>query len=161
ASGGQFIDFSIHAACNLCTESWLARYMVAFVNREREPQYFEAPAADGRYMVAMTGLFGGEFERMVAMMAEEGMAEDLQDEKYQGFTFRQTDPEAKAHIEAVVRRYVASQHSEEVFHKAQRRGVVWAPIRPPHTGPDDAHFAERGTCMNVAHPELGRDLPYA
>ena len=156
---GQRIDLSYHAAANNCTENNLSWYMVAGAINERGPLSPEMFGGDGKYMQVMLGLFPGEWERVVAMLDEFGMAEDLKDPRYADPTFRK-QPEARQHVDEVVQAFLATQTVEDAFHAAQRHGVIWAPIREAHESLDDPHFALRGSFTKVEHPELGRSFDY-
>ena len=136
---GQRIDLSYHAAANNCTENNLSWYMVAGAINERGPLSPEMFGGDGKYMQVMLGLFPGEWERVVAMLDEFGMAEDLKDPRYADPTFRK-QPEARRHVDEVVQAFLATQTVEDAFHAAQRHGVIWAPIREAHESLDDPHF---------------------
>ncbi|NOT55025.1 MAG: hypothetical protein HOP18_10500, partial [Deltaproteobacteria bacterium] len=68
--------------------------------------------------------------------------------------------EAQAHFSAMIDTLVASMTAEEVYHKAQAKGLLWASVRLPEENMDDPHFQARGTFQPIAQPDLGRDLLY-
>jgi crotonobetainyl-CoA:carnitine CoA-transferase CaiB-like acyl-CoA transferase len=55
---------------------------------------------------------------------------------------------------------VASLTAEEVFHRAQAKGLLWASVRLPEENLNDPHFQARGTFQAIPHAELNRDLLY-
>lgn len=160
---GQYIDCSIHEACNTCTEIavpyWNYAHTPVFrqTGRHATPMITTAgqvPAGDGRYVNRMLGGFVGAFEAMVDMFAEAGMADDLTDPKYRDPVYR-AQPEPATHIQEVLEAFMAAHTSEELFHMAQKRGLTWAPVRRPEENIDDPHWRERGVFAELEHPELG------
>ena len=147
-TGGQLIDFSIHAACNLCTESMLAQYMMGSPGTGRHSRQSqvreELRAADGVYIQTIVPLFAGEREHLIELVTGGG-ATSLSDDDLDRLTCE----------------YINTHDSEEIFHEAQRLGVVWAPVRPPHGSLSDEHFVGRDTFVEVEHERVGRSLPYA
>ncbi len=156
---GQRIDLALHGAANNSTENHPAWYMVAGQVNTRRPQFPELPTKDGNYMQIMPGMFGEEWDRLVALMDKYGMAEDLTDPRYKDPAYRRR-PEAAPHIAALIKAFVATQNAEEIFHIAQEGGVVWAPIRAPHENLGDPHMEERGSFIEIEHPEIGRSITY-
>lgn len=156
---GQYLDISIHEACNNCTEPVLPWYLYGgrVARRQRLPG---ALARDGVEVRIMPPLFPGEFEKFVQMLDDDGMAEDLTDPYYADPHSRR-DHEVTQHIQAVAARYIEAHDAGYLFHNAQRCGVVWCPIRAPEDNLDDRHFWERGALVEVEHPELGQSFTYA
>ena len=152
---GQRIDLSLHAAANSCTENWLSWYIIGGNVAPRRPQFPEMFTNDGKYMVVMLGLFTGEWERIVSLLEEYGMAEDLTDPAYSDPNHRK-QLSSRAHIDQVIQTFLATEDSETIFHAAQRHGVIWAPIREPHDSIRDEHFFDRGNFAEIDHPELGQ-----
>jgi crotonobetainyl-CoA:carnitine CoA-transferase CaiB-like acyl-CoA transferase len=156
---GQRVDLSLHAAAASATENILAWYMAGGVVNPRKPQVPEMRSRDGKYVQVLLGLFPGEWERIVELLDAHGMAADLREAKYSDSALR-ASPATKAHIEQVVRAFIATQDAVPLFHAAQARGVVWAPILEAHESLEDPHFAPRGTFAEVEHAELGRTVTY-
>jgi crotonobetainyl-CoA:carnitine CoA-transferase CaiB-like acyl-CoA transferase len=154
---GQYIDFSVHEACNNCTEPILPWFLYGERVARRQAMPF-AKGRDGVEVLIMPPLFAGEFEKLVAMLAADGMAEDLTEPFY--LDPRNRRDEAARHINDVARRYIEAHDSDYVFHNAQQRGVVWCPIRAPEDNVNDEHFRLRGAVVEVAHPELGETFIY-
>lgn len=156
---GQRIDLSLHAVVNNCTENNLAWYMIGKRVVPRKPQMPEMRARDGTFVQVLLGLFPGEWERVVELLDEAGMAEDLKDPRYSDPAWRGL-PEQNRHVDDVVRRFIATQDAEALFHAAQKKGVVWGPIREPQQSIDDPHFSTRDNFVAVRHEELDRDVVY-
>jgi len=55
---------------------------------------------------------------------------------------------------------VASMTAEEVFHRAQAKGLLWASVRFPEENIDDPHYQARGTFQTIHQPGLDHDLAY-
>jgi crotonobetainyl-CoA:carnitine CoA-transferase CaiB-like acyl-CoA transferase len=97
---------------------------------------------------------------MIAFLKELGQAGDLDDAKYQ-------DPanligiDFVRHFGEVQSKAVAAFDSEDVWRKAQDRGIPWVPVRHPDENLNDEQWQIRGTFGDVHHPELGETLRYA
>ncbi len=155
---GQFIDYSLHAAINSCTENWLSRYLTdGFISQRRPSFEGDTLTRDGFNMITMPPLFPGEWEREVEMLDRAGMADDLKDEKYSTPSGR---AEHTQHIAQVRKAFVATQEADELFVSAQNQGVIWSPVRPPEGSLNDSHFVDRGNFAEVNHPELGKSFTY-
>lgn len=159
AGVGQFIDVSLHNATASCTENHLSFYMAAHRLVPRQHNFPEMFTQDGRLMLTMLGLFPGEWEKVVELFDDAGLAGDLKDEKYKDPTYRRL-PEVRAHIDEHLQAFLATREAEALFHEAQAKGAIWAPIRTPHENLTDPHFIARGSFVEIEHPELGRSFTY-
>lgn len=156
---GQLIDVSLHNASAACTENHLSFYMAAGRLMPRQHNFPEMYTKDGRLMLTMLGLFPGEWEKVVDLFDEAGMAGDLKDPKYKDPTYRRS-PEVREHIDEHLQAFLATKEAEPLFHEAQAKGAIWAPIRAPHENLTDPHFIARGSFVEVEHPELERAFTY-
>jgi crotonobetainyl-CoA:carnitine CoA-transferase CaiB-like acyl-CoA transferase len=157
---GQYLDFSVHAAVNLCTENHLAWYLVARQVSGRGPQCPFPLAGDGVPIVTMHPLFPGEWERMAEMLAQDEDLRYVLDPEFAD-PVKRVEAARAERVEAAFATWVSRRHGEDIFVEAQGRGVAWAPIRRPHEGVTDPHFRQRGNFVEVEHPELGRRFIYA
>jgi len=165
---GDVIDLSIHEAVSTCTEvaipTWI--YNQALVHRqtgrhaaERRSRPWLRKTSDGRYVKAFM-FWGGHERRVIAqMMTEAGVEHDLDSESYRELA-KNSPSEAGAHFSAMIDRFCAALPAEEIFHRAQAKGLLWASVRYPEENLDDPHFQARGTFQPIEHPELGRPLSY-
>ncbi len=165
---GDFIDLSIHEAVSTCTEVALPSYIYneAIVQRQTGRHAAEGRtrpwlrrAKDGRYVKAF--LFWGKRELRVIteMLNEAGVEHDLDSAGYRELA-KSSPSEAQGHFSAMVDKLVASLTAEEVFHRAQAKGLLWASVRFPEENIDDPHFQARGTFQPIRHPGIGRELYY-
>jgi crotonobetainyl-CoA:carnitine CoA-transferase CaiB-like acyl-CoA transferase len=165
---GDLIDVSIHEAVSTCTEvaipTWI--YGHALVRRQTGRHAAEGVSRpwlratrDGRYVKAF--MFWSSRERRVVaeMMTEAGLDHDLNSDAYRELAER-APSEAARHFSAAIDRLCAALTAEEIFHRAQAKGLLWASVRYPEENLDDLHFQARGTFQPISHPELGHDIRY-
>ena len=163
---GDCIDVSIHEAVSTCTEVALPYYIYNqdVVQRQtgRHAATAKTPAwlrrtEDDRYVKAFL-FWGGRDLRVISeMLNEAGIEHDLQSDAYRQLSER-SPGEANKHLSAQVDRLVASMTAEEVYHKAQAKGLLWASVRYPEENLDDPHFQARGTFQAIHQPQIGREL---
>lgn len=165
---GDCIDLSIHEAVSTCTEVAIPTYIYngAVVRRQTGRHAAEGRTRpwlrrtkDGRYVKAFLFWGGRDVRVITEMLNEAGIEHDLESESYREL-HRRSPSEAQAHFSAMIDKLVASMTAEEVFHRAQAKGLLWASVRYPEENIDDPHFQARGTFQAFNHPELGRDLSY-
>ena len=165
---GDMIDLSIHEAVSTCTEvaipTWI--YEKALVRRQTGRHAAEKPSRpwlratkDGRYVKAFMFWAGRERRVIAEMMTEAGIEHDLNSDAYRELAER-SPSEAGAHFSATIDRFCLSLTAEEIFHRAQAKGLLWASVRYPEENLADPHFQARGTFQLFAHPELDRELHY-
>jgi crotonobetainyl-CoA:carnitine CoA-transferase CaiB-like acyl-CoA transferase len=168
ADEGDFIDLSIHEAVSTCTEvaipTWI--YNQALVHRqtgrhaaERHSRPWLRRTRDGRYVKAFMFWSGRERRVIGEMMTEAGVEHDLDSDAYRALAER-SPSEAGAHLNSMIDKLCASLTAEEIFHRAQAKGLLWASVRYPEENLADPHFQARGTFQAIDHPELGRSLQY-
>jgi crotonobetainyl-CoA:carnitine CoA-transferase CaiB-like acyl-CoA transferase len=165
---GDFIDLSIHEAVNTCTEVAMPTYIYnsAVVKRQTGRHAAESRTrpwlrrtSDGRYVKAFLFWSGHDFRMIVEMLNETGVPHDLESDDYR--QLRERSPsEAQSHFSAMIDKLAASMTAEELYHRAQAKGLLWASVRRPEENLADPHFQARGTFQPIHHSELGRDLEY-
>jgi crotonobetainyl-CoA:carnitine CoA-transferase CaiB-like acyl-CoA transferase len=165
---GQLIDVSVHEAVNTCTEVAIPTYVYSGLVVKRQTARHAAPnitharltkSADGIFMLASLSPFERE-QRALAHLADEvGIAHVLGTPEF-------AQLEKDDHVAAAIYRndlleqLVESLPADDLFHRAQKLGLAWSPIRRPEQNLNDPHFAARGSFATIHHPELGRDLRY-
>jgi crotonobetainyl-CoA:carnitine CoA-transferase CaiB-like acyl-CoA transferase len=165
---GQFIDVSVHEAVNTCTEVAIPSYVYAGQIVMRQTARHAAPSvthmrlsksADGVFMLASLSPFEREMRALAQLADEVGIVHVLGTEEF-------TQLEKDDHVAAAIYRndlleqLVESLPADELFHRAQKQGLAWSPIRRPEANLDDPHFAARQSFATIHHPELGRDIRY-
>jgi crotonobetainyl-CoA:carnitine CoA-transferase CaiB-like acyl-CoA transferase len=114
---------------------------------------------DGRYVKAFM-FWGGRERRVIAEMLDEaGIEHNLGSDTYRDLAER-SPSEAHSYLNAMIDKLVASMTAEEVFHRAQAKGLLWASVRYPEENLEDPHFKARGTFQPFDHAEIGRELYY-
>jgi crotonobetainyl-CoA:carnitine CoA-transferase CaiB-like acyl-CoA transferase len=163
---GDCIDLSIHEAVSTCTEVALPSYIYneKVVQRQTGRHAGEVRTLpwlrrtkDGRYVKAFMFWGSRDLRVITEMLNEAGIAHDLDSDAYRELAKR-SPSEAQARLSAAIDTLVASMTAEEVFHRAQAKGLLWASVRYPEENMADSHFQARGTFQPLHHHALGRDL---
>ncbi len=180
---GQFIDVSMHAACNVTTEaasySWLvARQTVerqtgrhAAVNPSSETQQ---RCADGRH--ANTGVpprTPDEFGRLLRWLRDTGLEDELPEAVFLEMGAEWDGPFDLSRIgrdDAVTAIFGAGREAmkliasrlpaQDFFVGCQRAGLAAGAVNAPEEAFEDEHFKARGIQVEVEHEDLGRIVRY-
>ena len=165
---GDCIDVWIHEAVSTCTEVALPYYIYneAVVKRQtgrhagtgKTPPWLRR-TKDDRYVKAFLFWAGRELRVIPEMLNEAGIEHDLESDAYRELV-ESSPSQAQKHFSATVDKLVASMTAEEVYHKAQAKGLLWASVRYPEENMDDPHYQARGTFQAIDQPEIGRTLSY-
>jgi crotonobetainyl-CoA:carnitine CoA-transferase CaiB-like acyl-CoA transferase len=165
---GDFIDVSIHEAVSNCTEVAIPSYIYnhAIVQRQTGRHAAEHPTRpwlrrtnDGRYVKAF--MFWSRHEARVIgeMLKEAGIQHDLDSDAYRELCER--SPSAgHSHLNGLVDKLAASMTADELFHRAQAKGLLWASVRVPEENMADPHFQARGTFQPIGDPAAGLPIYY-
>ncbi|GAA4170635.1 CaiB/BaiF CoA transferase family protein [Gryllotalpicola koreensis] len=122
-----------HAAADLHTPEWQFR------------------CADGRYISAITLYMNNRrFAAIKEWFAEDGLAHDLEDEK---FATDKGRVENMHEIVAVMRSFFGGHDSDWLFSEAQRRQLPWAKVQLPQDLVDDPQLRARDFFTSVALPD--------
>ena len=99
---------------------------------------------------------------LVKWMKEDGMEEDLEDERYRDMARNRTRTSEDAdHAFEVVRRFVSAHTADEIYRGAQALKFPWGTVRSPEENLYDPHFAEdRGMFCDIEHPEFGEGIKF-
>lgn len=165
---GDLIDLSIHEAVSTCTEVAMPTYIYnhAIVRRQTGRHAAEAitrpwlrRTRDGRYVKAFM-FWGGRERRVIAEMLDEaGVPHDLNSDAYRELA-ASSPSKAAAHFSATIDRLCESLTAEEIFHRSQAKGLLWASVRLPEENLADPHFQARGTFLSINHPTIAGDLQF-
>ena len=168
AGVGDFIDVSIHETVSNCTEVAVPSYIYnqAIVRRQTGRHAAEHPTRpwlrrtrDGRYVKAFMFWSRHEAKVIGEMLTEQGIEHDLDSESYRQLCERSASA-GHSHLNALVDRLAASMTADELFHKAQAKGLLWASVRAPEDNIADPHFQARGTFQQIDSPVKGHPLNY-
>ncbi len=165
---GQLIDVSVHEAVNSCTEVAIPSYVYAGQVVMRQTARHAAPSitharlsksSDGIFMLASLSPFEREMRALGQLADDVGITHVLGTPE---FAQLEKDDHVAAAIyrQDLLEQLVESLPADELFHRAQKVGLAWSPIRRPEQNLDDPHFAARHSFATIHHPELGRDLKY-
>lgn len=173
---GQAIDISIHEACAATTEGafpqweYLGQIVRRQTGRHAQPTYgqpWQHRGTDGRYI----NLMGGGLPRnpaswrpLIRWMAEKGLADDLEDPRYEQTIYvplaeRRGNPDV-AHVIDTLHAFVRALPAEEVYRGGQAARLPYGFIRSPEENLSDPHWSDRGFFTEVEHPELDASYPY-
>jgi crotonobetainyl-CoA:carnitine CoA-transferase CaiB-like acyl-CoA transferase len=95
----------------------------------------------------------------VAWMASEGMADDLEDEKYRDNSYRR-QKEVYPHIDEVFQRFIVRYSREEAMDLCQRKGLEVGAVYTAEDILNDSQLAARNFFTDVDHEQLGRSIRY-
>ena len=93
------------------------------------------------------------------MLTEQGIEHDLDSDSYRQLCERSASA-GHSHLNGLVDRLAASMTADELFHKAQAKGLLWASVRTPEENIGDPHFQARGTFQPIDGPMEGQTLSY-
>jgi crotonobetainyl-CoA:carnitine CoA-transferase CaiB-like acyl-CoA transferase len=165
---GDFIDVSIHEPVSNCTEVAIPSYIYnhAIVQRQTGRHAAEHPTRpwlrrtiDGRYVKAF--MFWGRHEARVIgeLLNEAGVEHDLDSDAYRELCERSPSA-AHSHLSELVDWLAASMTADELYHRAQAKGLLWASVRTPEENIADPHFQARGTFQRIETGMTGQPLYY-
>jgi crotonobetainyl-CoA:carnitine CoA-transferase CaiB-like acyl-CoA transferase len=175
---GQRVSCAVHEAVAKSTEvdlmTWVMRRALVLRQTCRHARESVSPSPsiahtkDGRWVMANLGNREDDGQRLVGLLERYGMATGLEPEQASmprtGRFVPGTGPitAKRDHGMEAVQRFVRCFTYENVpWREAQEAGMLWAPLRKPHESVTDPHWLTRGSCSDIAHPEVGRAFCYA
>ncbi len=181
---GQQVDVSMQAAVCQAIEHAMVYWDVRRGIRKRTGrQVYRGwnevfPCKDGHIFCSPFG--GAGWKKMLELMDSEGMAADLDQEKYhtvlavmadrqmdRGLSSKPLDPrllkdytQEIAHIEEVWEHFTMAYTANELLNMCQTVGVRLLPAYNAQHLVEDPHLNDREFFVSVHHPELGISLKY-
>lgn len=164
---GQYIDVSMHEACHDTTEGAMPAYYSSGRSVQRQTGRHAAvtatqqvlfPCLDGKWIFTRVPIEPGAWEKFVDWLDEAGLAVDLREERFSDPAVRRQE---EGHLTEVLEAFCATHEAEDLYHGAQRRGMVWGVVRAPDEVVQDEHLRARGFFVPLEHPELGQTFAYA
>jgi benzylsuccinate CoA-transferase BbsE subunit len=182
---GQHVDVSMQEALSITQETAMQTWDMLQVLRVRNGSKgiipIEIPGigvyecTDG-YVYGYVGAPGGAtWGDLLDWMIEEGKAEDLTSEPYEGvcrnlnlrfLSSIATDPEAAKkvaflpHIGEVLRKFTATKTKWEMYEQAQGRRLLFGIVSTPEDLAKNPQLAYQRWLTDVEHPELGATMQY-
>lgn len=183
SGNGQFIDVSMHAACNVTTEAASYTWLVANKTVQRQTgrhagvtpsRETQSVCADGRY--ACTGVpprKPKEFAALFGWLTELGLAAQLPEAvflemgaNWEGpfdLSLIGVDDTLTAIFGAgrdALELIASTVSAQDFFVGCQTAGLSVGPVNSPEEAFEDDHFKARGFQVAVTHEDLGRTFRY-
>ncbi len=152
---GQHIDVSIQDCVTATLDHVLVRYFhEGTVAKRQGSLYWNSafrifPCRDGYILLTLFQ----NWKTLVEWLDDEGMADDLTDEKWLD---REKRLEQTDHIIEVLERWTRSHTVAELVEKGQLMHFPWAGVSSIPGITDSPHLKERGFFIEVKHPESGK-----
>lgn len=180
---GQHVEISMQEALSMAQETAMQTYDMRGDVRKRIGESRLLPGvgtyacADG-YIYSMVGIpgFGAPWPVLAGWMAEEGMAEDLTDQRWlsmlanvnmREMTRLMSDPERLAemtkqftHVNDVLERFYARHPKQYLYEEGQRRRLLIGAVNTPRDLAENKQLNARGWFQHVDHPELADTIIY-
>jgi crotonobetainyl-CoA:carnitine CoA-transferase CaiB-like acyl-CoA transferase len=156
---GEYIDISLQESAFSALDHVMVRYFYEKTIAKRQGgvywnnSFCILSCKDGHVLLAPFQ----QWETLVGWMENEGMAEDLKDEKYRGEEYRTSRIK---HILEVLERWTQTHTAEELFESGQLIRFPWAPINSLKQVLNNPQLKAREFFTDVEHPELKRSMSY-
>jgi benzylsuccinate CoA-transferase BbsE subunit len=183
---GQHVDVSMQESLSIAQETAMQTWDMIEALRTRNAHRGIIPidvpgigpyeCKDGWVFGYVGSPAGATWGDLLAWMIEEGKAEDLVEEPYPDFCgglnlrFLSTlaqDPstiphkmQMMAHINDVLKRFVATKTKWEMYEQAQGRRLLFGIVSTPEDLAKNPQLQHRSWLQPVEHPELGATLEY-
>jgi benzylsuccinate CoA-transferase BbsE subunit len=162
---GQQVDVSVQACMPMTLMTSMPEYYI--LGRLRQPRVgnFHGSALNGMFACA-DGYADfrfrgrpGQWSALVAWFASEGMAEDLEDEKYRDNSYRRRD-DVYPHIDEVFQRFIVRYSREDAMELCQRKGLEVGAVYTAEDILNDPQLQSRNFFVDLEHEEVGRTIQY-
>ena len=156
---GEHLDISLQEAVASTLEHVMIQYFYEKIVPKRQGSlhwsnsYSILPCKDGYLLVSLFQ----QWETLVEWMENEGMAEDLKDEKYKEEEYRLRHVD---HIIKVLQRWTKTHTTSDLFELGQLMRFPWAPVYALKEVQDNIQLEARNFFIHVEHPESGTSLKY-
>jgi len=156
---GEHIDISLQEAVVSTLDHVMVRYFYENTIAKRQGgvywnySFCIFSCKDGHVLLAPFQ----QWETLVEWMENEGMAEDLKDEKYWEEGYRDS---RMNHILQVIERWTKTHTAKELFESGQLMRFPWAPIYALKDVLSNPQLKAGEFFVDVEHPELKRSISY-
>ncbi len=121
----------------------------------RSPQ--SVYACNDGWIVCSQHTTPGYWRNFVAWLASFGAQEELGETRFEDPSVREED---RGRISEVLAAFAARHSAKELYHSAQRTGVLCSPVQNVADFMEDEQLRDRAWFVDVEHPELGRAFTY-
>jgi len=156
---GEHLDISLQEAVVSSLEHVMIQYFYEKIVPTRQGallwnnSFSILPCKDGYVLISLFQ----QWETLVEWMDNEGMAQDLKDEKYREEEFRRRHLD---HIIEVLQGWTKTHTAHELFESGQLMRFPWAPVFSPKEVLENCQLKARGFFIDVDHPEIGASIQY-
>jgi benzylsuccinate CoA-transferase BbsE subunit len=162
---GQQVDVSVQACMPLTLMASMPEYHRLGVLRQPRVGNFHGSALNGMFACAdgyADFRFRGrpnQWNNIVAWLKDEGMVEDLEDEKYRDPVLRR-QKEICQHIDDVFQKFIVRYPREEAMDMSQRKGLEVGAVYTAEDICKDPQLAARNFFVDVEHDTWGKTFRY-
>ncbi|HVP78242.1 MAG TPA: CaiB/BaiF CoA-transferase family protein [Thermodesulfobacteriota bacterium] len=156
---GEHLDISLQEAAVSTLDQVMVRYFYENTIAKRlggvnwNHSFCILPCKDGHILLAPFQ----QWETLVEWMEDEGMAEDLKDEKYREEEYRSS---RMNHILEVIERWTKTHTAQELFESGQAMRYPWAPISSIKDVLSNPQLKARRFFVDMEHPEMKKSISY-
>ncbi len=156
---GEHIDISAHESVVSTLDHVMVRYFYEKIVPERRGglswnnAFSILPCKDGFILITLFQ----QWETLIEWMDNEGMAEDLRDEKWREEEYRLSHVD---HILEVMQRWTRTHTTQELFELGQRMRFPWAPVQSPKEVLESPQLRARNFFVEVEHLSPEQCIPY-
>jgi crotonobetainyl-CoA:carnitine CoA-transferase CaiB-like acyl-CoA transferase len=156
---GEHIDISLQESAVSVLDHVMVRYFYEKTIAKRQGgiywnhSFCILSCKDGHVLLAPFQ----QWETLVEWVENEGMGEDLKDEKYREEEYRTSRIN---HILEVLERWTKTHTAKELFESSQLMRFPWAPIYSLKEVLNNPQLKARGFFIGVEHPELKGSISY-
>ena len=157
---GAYLDLSLQEAVAATLEHVLVRYFQQQSaarrrgNRHWDDAFCILPCRDGFIQLTVFQ----QWETLVGLMASDGMAGDLEEERWSSEAYRRSQSE---HIIGIIAAWTRNHAVQELFQLGQLMGFPWAPVQSPAAVLESEQLREREFFVplpqgagEILHPSL-------
>jgi crotonobetainyl-CoA:carnitine CoA-transferase CaiB-like acyl-CoA transferase len=159
AGKGEHIDISLQESAASTLDHVMVRYFYEKLISQRlgnlygNNSFFILSCKDGHILMAPFQ----QWETLVEWMDSEGMAEDLEEEKWRGEEYRIRN---FGLLLEVLERWTKTHTVKELFELGQLMRFPWAPVYSPKEVLESPQLKDRSFYIEVDHPEIGTFFQY-
>jgi len=156
---GQWVDVSIQEATAAAVEHVAPFYHQGLGIQTRQgslhwSRYFRVAKCEDGYIMHCSL---GDWTSLVEWVKSDDKAQDLSEPQWEDQVYRKDNA---VHMFDVLDEWAKDYSVAELMEGAQLRRIPYATVRPPEALVEDPQLNARGFFSEVAHPELGRTMPY-